>query len=89
VSWNDITEMVLPFRSAGLAMPESSRTTNCIQRWPPNTATILMGTPFCRTMIGPSATMPPSGALPAPTCFATSTPPRPVAKFTSMPASAK
>ena len=56
---------------------------------PPNMATILIGTPFCRTTIGPSPTMPPSGALPAPTCFATSTPPRATAKVTSSPAWAK
>jgi hypothetical protein len=84
-----MTEMVLPLRSAGFSIPESSRTTSCMKPRPPNTATILMGTPFWRTMIGPSATMPPSGALPAPTCLATSTPPRPTAKFTSIPASLK
>ena len=41
------------------------------------------------SLIGPSATMPPSGALPAPTCLATSTPPRPTANSTSKPASLK
>ena len=81
--------MVLPLRSAGFSMPESSRTTSCMKPLPPNTATIFTGTPLPRTMIGPSATMPPSGALPAPTCFATSTPPRPTAKLTSSPASVK
>ena len=68
--------MVLPLRSAGLSMPESSRTTVCMKPLPPNTATIFTGTPLPRTMIGPSPTMPPIGALPAPTCLATSTPPR-------------
>src|SRR5262252_407408 len=81
--------MVLPLRSAGFSMPESSRTTNCMKPLPPNMATILIGTPFCRTTIGPSPTMPPSGALPAPTCFATSTPPRATAKETSRPACVK
>ena len=59
-----------------MLMPVSSRTTSCMKPLPPNTATIFTGTPLPRTMIGPSATMPPSGALPAPTCLATSTPPR-------------
>src|SRR6516165_2820521 len=81
--------MVLPLRSAGFSMPESSRTTSCMKPLPPNTATIFTGTPLPRTMIGPSATMPPSGALPAPTCLATSTPPRPTAKLTSRPAAVK
>src|SRR6516225_2548003 len=81
--------MVLPLRSAGFSMPESSRTTSCMNPLPPNTATIFTGTPLPRTMIGPSATIPPSGALPAPTCLATSTPPRPTAKLTSRPAAVK
>ncbi len=69
--------MVLPLRSAGFSMPESLRTTSCMKPLPPNRQTIFTGTPFCRTTMGASATMPPSGALPAPTCLATSTPPRP------------
>jgi len=52
-------------------------------------ATTLIGTPLLRTMIGESPTIPPIGALPAPTCLATSTPPRPTAKLTSSPASLK
>ena len=71
--------MVLPLRSDGLVMPKSARTTSCMNPLPPNTATIFTGTPFCRTMIGASATMPPIGTLPAPTSLATSTPPRPTA----------
>src|SRR5215471_7967718 len=44
--------MVLPLRSAGFSMPESSRTTSCMKPLPPNTATILMGTPLPRTITG-------------------------------------
>ena len=38
--------MVLPLRSAGFSMPESSRTTSCMKPLPPNTATIFTGTPL-------------------------------------------
>ena len=50
---------------------------------------IFTGTPLARTMIGPSPTMPPIGALPAPTILATSTPPRATWKSTSRPTSLK
>src|SRR5262249_53740826 len=58
-----MTVMVLPLRSAGLLMPESSRTTSCMNPLPPNTATIFTGTPLPRTQNRPAPHDPPEGPI--------------------------
>ena len=50
--------------------------------------TDFTGTPWARTMMGVSPIPPPMGALPAPTCLATSTPPLATRKFTFRPSRA-
>ncbi|MNR57739.1 hypothetical protein D3C85_1785750 [compost metagenome] len=48
----------------------------------PSTATVFTGTPLARTMIEVSPMAPPTRALPAPICLATSTPPLAAIKVT-------
>ncbi|MNO68564.1 hypothetical protein D3C76_594030 [compost metagenome] len=77
-----MTVMVLPLRSLTLLMPAFSSVAIMVTPLAPSTATAFTGTPLARTMIGVSPMAPPTRALPAPICLATSTPPLPATKVT-------
>ena len=67
--------MVLPLRSVIELMFSAALVAIMVTPPAPSTATERTGIPLARTTIGVSPRAPPSMALPAPICFATSTPP--------------
>ncbi|MOA16372.1 hypothetical protein D3C78_1365840 [compost metagenome] len=77
-----MTVMVLPLRSLTELMPAWASAAIMVTPLAPSTATAFTGTPLARTMIGVSPMAPPTRALPAPICLATSTPPLPAMKVT-------